>query len=341
MDSPSPPPVPDPFATAAAQGAENKDSARLNAVLNRPNQITPYGSLTWERGAPTRTFNQSRYDAAVKAAQEQSQGGGGGVGDAAAGMVLRDGLWYPAPATGGGGGGSGGGAMPDRNADQFYDMTPSDQATSRITLDPRVQELLDAQLATSKGLNTSVNHSLDQVNQMFSKPAPEANPEVRQHTEDALFQRYKRTLDPQFEQARERLRSQQMNRGMVEGSEGFNNLIDAFGRQENDAYDQARTSSIVGGGEEMQRQLQLEQAARMGVVNELGALRTGSQAQMPSFSSGMSGATVNPAPVAQSVYNSYQGQLGQYNADVGANNAMLGAAGQFGAALPFFLKAMG
>lgn len=48
MDSPSPPPAPDPYATAQAQGTANIESARVNTRLNRPNQVTPWGSLTWQ-----------------------------------------------------------------------------------------------------------------------------------------------------------------------------------------------------------------------------------------------------------------------------------------------------
>ena len=46
--SPSPPPPPDPVATATAQGVINADTARLQAQLNRLDQVTPYGSLTYE-----------------------------------------------------------------------------------------------------------------------------------------------------------------------------------------------------------------------------------------------------------------------------------------------------
>lgn len=46
--SPSPPPAPDPIATATAQGVINADTARLQGRMNRLDQVTPYGSLTYE-----------------------------------------------------------------------------------------------------------------------------------------------------------------------------------------------------------------------------------------------------------------------------------------------------
>jgi hypothetical protein len=47
--SPSPPPAPDPVATAAAQTASNVETAKTQAALNRVNQYTPQGSVTWSQ----------------------------------------------------------------------------------------------------------------------------------------------------------------------------------------------------------------------------------------------------------------------------------------------------
>lgn len=51
-----PPPAPDPNAIAAAQTASNIQTARTQAELNRVNQVTPYGSLTYTQdpGNPDR-----------------------------------------------------------------------------------------------------------------------------------------------------------------------------------------------------------------------------------------------------------------------------------------------
>ena len=45
--SPSVPAPPDPTATAAAQSQANIDAARETARLNRYNQVSPYGNVTW------------------------------------------------------------------------------------------------------------------------------------------------------------------------------------------------------------------------------------------------------------------------------------------------------
>lgn len=66
--SPSPPPAPDPVATANAQGAANKDAAIAAAILNNPNQITPWGNLTFAQGPGGR---EDRYTATVTLTPDQ------------------------------------------------------------------------------------------------------------------------------------------------------------------------------------------------------------------------------------------------------------------------------
>jgi len=43
------PQAPDPFKTAASQGAANRDTAITQQMLNMTNQITPYGNLTYDQ----------------------------------------------------------------------------------------------------------------------------------------------------------------------------------------------------------------------------------------------------------------------------------------------------
>src|ERR1700742_737968 len=49
MDSPDPPPAPDPVATANAQTNENIASAVGSQMINMTNQNTPQGSLTYKQ----------------------------------------------------------------------------------------------------------------------------------------------------------------------------------------------------------------------------------------------------------------------------------------------------
>ena len=116
-DAPSPP---DPIATANAQGAANIDAAWVTTALNRANQITPWGNLTWAQGGSG--FDQTGYDNALKA-------------------------WQDAGSTG------------SAPAKTNFGYNP-DAWTSTVTLDPRVQSLLDSSLATSQGLQSAIDNSL-------------------------------------------------------------------------------------------------------------------------------------------------------------------------------------
>src|SRR5262245_30207255 len=53
MKSPKPP---DPFQTASAQSSADISSAMAQQIMNRTNQVTPYGNLTFEKTGST-TYN--------------------------------------------------------------------------------------------------------------------------------------------------------------------------------------------------------------------------------------------------------------------------------------------
>lgn len=73
--APSPPPAPDPVATARAQAEFNVEAARTNAALNRINQNTPQGSMTyrdlggdrWEQNVTLSPEQQRLYDLSTQA----------------------------------------------------------------------------------------------------------------------------------------------------------------------------------------------------------------------------------------------------------------------------------
>ena len=57
--TPSAPAAPDPYATAAAQGAMNKDTAVAQSLLNQVNEYTPYGNSVYtKRGDPVDGIQQ-------------------------------------------------------------------------------------------------------------------------------------------------------------------------------------------------------------------------------------------------------------------------------------------
>lgn len=70
---------------------------------------------------------------------------------------------------------------------------------------------------------------------------------------------------------------------------------------------------------------------RQNPLNELNALRTGSQVTSPQFG-GVPGANVANTDVVSPINNAFNAQMGAYNSQVAQNNAMTGGLFQLGAA---------
>lgn len=473
MDAPAAPTPPDPVATAAAQQHYNSQAARQTTQLNRANQITPYGSLTWSHGDPAPAPTPLSPNTAVAPPSSPTA------------PATPVGSWQnmiPDPQGTGGyvpeqtfttQGESASTAAPAAAPSSGYD--PQDTWTSTVTLDPRVQALVDSGLATSQKLTGVTGTAADRVAEVLSKPIdygampaagsaagaysaaqglmpdmkgdiaaqrellgqgtamagqalgnfqnamgqdvyagvadlPTADAATRQKVEDALYSRLTSRLNPEFSSAENLTRSTLMNRGIAENSDAWRRELDNFNRGKNDAYSTARWDSIVKGGDEMQRLFDMQmglrkqtvgenqwerdmfgreasnaagiqsgltrdlqgligtntnnqvaasniasqqfanqntqrsmalteaERARANVLNELASLRSGTQVDLPQFGGTPSGASVIPAPFTQLAQGQYNGQIQQYNADIGSNNATLAALANLGgSALPLLL----
>lgn len=451
------PAAPDPYAVANAQGQANIDAARITTALNRANQVTPWGNLTWSRGG--NDWDEQGYNQALQLYNEQL-GNYNNSQNQNQGYRIDDGGWgYPFQQ-------QFSGTAPTAPKKEDFGYNP-DAWTSTVTLDPRVQSLLDSSLATSQGLQSAIDNSLASTTSTLSRPLntpgsvdvngirqgvegrytdlqpslqasnvlasmgragvgeqlarlrnlygqdfnynsapamPTANEATRQRVEDALYGRSTARLDPRFAQGQDQLNSSLAAQGITQGSEAYNRELQNFNNAKNDAYSSAMNDAITGSDAAMQRlfnmglqarqqgvneantlralptqeaaalanitgnldnssrnwygaetaqetakdnstanQFNMERtnnqdqfnntiAVRNQILNELNALRTGAQASMPQFGSTQSGANVAASPIAQSVYNSYQGDLSNYNAQVGSNNAMLGGLTTLGGA---------
>lgn len=73
MSKPQAPPPPDPSQTINAQTASNEQTARTNAQLNRVNQYTPFGSVTYGNEGDTwsQTVTESPAQAQLRSLNEQ------------------------------------------------------------------------------------------------------------------------------------------------------------------------------------------------------------------------------------------------------------------------------
>lgn len=352
------PDVPDPKEVSAAESKANIEAARVTAALNRANQITPLGSLTWSQTPGN--FDEAAYNQAMDRYYQDlsryNSGGGGGFAGrippswASLGAIDRE-----------GGGNYGLGlakpVMPNR---QDFMSGGKDSWTSKVTLDPRVQTILNQQLAAQQKLGTGLDSAASRVNalggvrgiQLPGGAMPTANDAYRKQIQDAVYGQMASRLDPQFAQRESDLTSRLAAQGITQGSEAYNREFGNFGRDRNDAYQTALNNAFTQGeaavgnqfGRDMstrqqgvgeaQTQFQSDLAGRGQVLNELQALRSNQQVAMPQFGSTQSGASVAPANVGANTWNSYN--AGQAQAASGMQGltslgtaAMMAPAGTF------------
>jgi len=252
--TPAAPPAPDPYATAQAQTQSNLLTAQANSIIGNADETTPWGTVRYTQLPSVRV------------------GGQGGAGAGAGGGY---GLYNGMPNIFGRSGGT-----TDAGG---YDV-PRFERT--VTLSPTEQRKFEQQQQLGIDLNELALGQTRRVGDVLGQPInaeglPErvtslgALPELqgfnlartsdvgdiqrqlgptdfsadRQRVEDALYAR----LNPQLEQERTSLETNLVNQGFQRGTEAFNEAMNQYGRQANDA----RMGVIRAGGDEQSRLFQL------------------------------------------------------------------------------------
>lgn len=170
---------------------------------------------------------------------------------------------------------------------------------------------------------------------------------------DAILSR----VNPELDRQQETLRTRLANQGIAQGSAAWNNAMGSFGQQRNDAVTQAGLQGINLGmqqqgqtfgqqttnrqlaaalqGQQFGQQNQLRGGAlqeqawlRSLPLNELNALRSGSQVEMPQFPGYAQQATTGGTDYTGAAQNTYQSQMAANNASAaGQSNMMSGLFG--------------
>jgi len=220
---------------------------------------------------------------------------------------------------------------------QTWEVTPQwDPATGQYlntwtqntNLTPESQEALDAQQRITAGRSGLAESLLGRSEDEFGEAmdwskfdelagTPEAGnyggaDPYYQKSEDAIYNKFKNRMGPEFERQQDRLRTQLYNTGLKEGDQAYDTEMRKLREQQSDADEQAMFQSIIGSGadasrrqamdlgaggqrfgEQMQaanfqntkRQQQIaEQLQRRGFsLNEINAILNGQQVGMPSM----------------------------------------------------------
>lgn len=211
-----------------------------------------------------------------------------------------------------------------------YAKDPNDpnQWSSTVSLSPSGQSLLDQQNKTSAGLGNLQDAATARVGATMGSAAPAAY-DPTQATNNAADLINARLL-PQQKIDSAALDTQLANQGIMPGSEAYTNAQAAMGRTQNDAKQQAQLQGITLGQSQQGQQYTQQVANRNMPMNELNALRTGSQVTNPTFQQAPQQATTSGPDMMAAANGQNQYNMGLYNSGVGSSNSMLGSLASLG-----------
>jgi hypothetical protein len=275
-------------------------------------------------GGTKRTFDQAGYNSALQGWQRSGTGG----------SFNDEGVWSP---------GSPAGAAPDPQS--FYRDEPSGEETwsGTVSLSPQMQEALNSQQNVQNQRSQLAEGFLGRVGQSYAKPFDESklygapvNP-GETYTNAAM-----RLMQPNMDRQREQLRTQLMNQGIGMGTDAYTSSFRDLGDQQDRMALQAQMAGMDKDFGARQQSI-AEQAQLRGMsLNELNALLTGQQVNMPQFPSFASAQSGQAPNLMGAMQGQYGADLNAYNAQAGASgNLMSGLFGLAGSALGPFGAAIG
>jgi len=362
--SPKAPQAPDPNVVAAAQTQQNKDTAIANAALNRIDQVTPWGNLTYtQNGVDANGIPKYTQTIQLSPEQQKLMQSNDQISQLLANLGINQ----------------AGNLSNTLNQPFNYDKAPS-----QVTMvSPR-----NYQGNVSYG-NIQNDVDMSKVPDLIGGADLVKDLQTQR---DSLYNQQAAFLDPQWKQDQSDLENKLVQQGIAQNSDAWNRAVGDFSRNKEFAYNNARNSAITGGGAEQSRLFNIGLASnqnaynqalnnaqfhnqaqaqgfgqnfantnlnnqnedrlfsqfltnanlqnqgrnqyineqnylRQQPLNELNALRSGSQVTAPQFS-GVPQSLVGNTDVSSLYNNQYQGQLANYNAQQAGNNALMG--GLFG-----------
>lgn len=266
--SPAAPAAPDPYATAQAQIGVSRDAATTQANLNRINQYSPEGSLTYSidgynsDGTPQYRQTQS-YSPAEQAKYDQQNQVASALNGLAVNNIGRVQQAQQTPFSYDGmnplSGAVDTNALPGLqygakgDPGQVYGMAPG--AGGQI-----------GRMSGAEG--GQIQDKLD-YSGLSKIPGYNDYGAEGQRMADSVYQQAASRLDPRFAQLDEQQRSRLAAQGIMENSDAYRRALDNQSRDRNDAYNQATYSSIGAGANEQSRLFGLAMGARQQGQNEI------------------------------------------------------------------------
>lgn len=212
----------------------------------------------------------------------------------------------------------GGTTFTDPTSGASYWIPQYEQTT---TLSPQQQAIKAQNDAASLNLGTIANEQTNFLRDYLNKPVNLNN----EATEARLMELGRKRLDPIISQRDEDLRTRLANQGIKAGSDVYSRELNTANQANNDAY----TSLLLNGRSQA---VQEALTQRNQPLNEIAALMSGSQVQMPTFGAGTNQPTLPTVDYAGLVNQNYQNQLGQYQSQMAQRQGILGGLFGLGAA---------
>lgn len=323
MCAPAAPAAPDPTATIAAQSSANTTAANQNAELNRVNETTPYGDLTYSQNGsyPDGTAD---YTASVDLSPQEQQifnnqtQGQENLGNIALGMQGQVASSYAQPLN--------------------YSGAPGINSTGGNTsgINTGISNGANSPFAVQQAENAAYNQQTQYLNPQFAQ------------SQEALSNNL---INEGVTQGSQAANTAQQNLGLQE-NQAYGNAADqavqAGQAEQNTLYGQGLSSAQLANS--AQQQGYNEQFQNAGLqnsadsqymqqlfamtdqpLNEYNSLMTGAQVQSPTFQS-VPQANVATTDVGGITNSSYQNQLAAYNANNQGLNNLFSLGGSLGSA---------
>jgi len=294
MGKGSPPAPPSPTATAAAQGAANKEALVTSANLNAFNINSPYGSTTYERGTVTgidgevpisqttslTPVGQETFDKQQQAALDLTELAQNRIGQVSTDQFTTAGLPYD----------PNGYTEPLINKWQGvtapYDPAganyAADSAAMRAATNTALQQgnLGIARANQTYGQAANANayeNRFDQNAQNFNQDTanrsydPNSYGDLNKYRDDvqgAFYNRQASLLEPQFQQQEEAMIQRLADQGIPVGSEAYNDAMGNLKRGQGEQRQRIANDAVLAAGNESQRQLGMEQGLNTQAFNQ-------------------------------------------------------------------------
>lgn len=204
--------------------------------------------------------------------------------------------------------------------------------TIRDQLSPNQQAIFDINERGQKGLATVGADAVDRVGGILGQDVNfnrdiGSQAQGREDVINAMMGRFDKDLG----RRRENVEGDLVARGIPRGSEAWNKEMDTLERARTDAYQQ----SVVGADERAMKERQQEitemLTQRQTPLNEISALRTGSQVAPLQFQN-FQGSSVAPAPVFGATQAQGGADMNIYNQKAASSNSNTAAIAGIGAA---------